>query len=94
MNCHRDAQLTPVVGTPVEIPSAGQALRFAQDDARDGEFGIRIIRNATQMMRLPDRERVSRGGRYCLSAGISIAGVLPLNLSRRDRNRADLSSDK
>jgi hypothetical protein len=32
--------------------------------------------------------------RYCLSAGISVAGVLALNLSRRDRNRADLSSDK
>jgi hypothetical protein len=32
--------------------------------------------------------------RYCLSAGISVAGVLALNLSRRDSNRADLSSDK
>jgi hypothetical protein len=31
---------------------------------------------------------------YCLGAGICIAGVLALNLSRRDRNRADLSSDK
>jgi len=31
---------------------------------------------------------------YCLSAGISVAGVLALNLSRRDKNRADLSSDK
>jgi hypothetical protein len=31
---------------------------------------------------------------YRLSAGINVAGVLALNLSRRDRNRADLSSDK
>jgi hypothetical protein len=31
---------------------------------------------------------------YCLSAGKSLAGVLALNLSRRDKNRADLSSDK
>jgi len=30
----------------------------------------------------------------CRSAGISVAGVLALNLSRRDRNHADLSSDK
>jgi hypothetical protein len=34
------------------------------------------------------------GGRYVLSAGICVGGVLALNLSRRDRNRADLSSDK
>jgi hypothetical protein len=27
----------------------------------------------------------------CPSAGISVAGVLALNLSRRDRNRAGLS---
>jgi len=27
----------------------------------------------------------------CLGAGISVAGVLALNLSRHDRNRADLS---
>ena len=31
---------------------------------------------------------------YRLSAGISVAGVLVLNLSRRDKNRADLSLDK
>ena len=31
---------------------------------------------------------------YCLSAGMNFAGVPALNLSRRDRNRADLSSDK
>ena len=30
----------------------------------------------------------------CLSAGTIGVGVLALNLSRRDRNRADLSSDK
>src|SRR6267378_760554 len=29
-----------------------------------------------------------------LSAGTSVAGLLALNLSHRDRNRADLSSDK
>ena len=32
--------------------------------------------------------------RDCLSAGISSPGVLALNLSRRDKNRADLSLDK
>ena len=32
--------------------------------------------------------------RYCLSAGRSRAGSLALNLSRRDKNRADLSLDK
>ena len=31
---------------------------------------------------------------YCLSAGINAEGVPALHLSRRDRNRADLSSDK
>jgi hypothetical protein len=31
---------------------------------------------------------------YWLCAGISVAGMLALNLSRRDRNRADLSLDK
>ena len=31
---------------------------------------------------------------YCLGGGKSVASVLALNLSRRDRNRADLSSDK
>jgi hypothetical protein len=35
-----------------------------------------------------------RGNRYCLSAGKSVAGVPAPHLSRRDRNRADLSSDK
>jgi hypothetical protein len=30
--------------------------------------------------------------RYCLGAGICVAGVLALNLSRRDRNRADPSA--
>ena len=35
-----------------------------------------------------------QAGRYCLGAGISMAGVPALNLSRRDRNRADLSLDK
>ena len=36
----------------------------------------------------------TQGDRYWLSAGISVAGVLALNLSRRDMNRGDLSSDK
>jgi hypothetical protein len=40
------------------------------------------------------RERFHNANHYCLSAGISVAGMLALNLSRRDRNRADLSSDK
>jgi hypothetical protein len=31
---------------------------------------------------------------YRLSAGKSVSASLALNLSRRDRNRADLSSDK
>jgi len=42
-------------------------------------------------------ERFSRfhgGDHYCLSAGMSFVGVPALNLSRRDRNRADLSLDK
>ena len=37
---------------------------------------------------------VTQADRYCLSAGKSLAGVPPPHLSRRDRNRADLSSDK
>ncbi|HSU90580.1 MAG TPA: hypothetical protein VLI44_03960, partial [Sporolactobacillaceae bacterium] len=36
----------------------------------------------------------TQADRYCLSAGMSFAGVPALNLSRRDKNRADLSSDK
>jgi hypothetical protein len=40
------------------------------------------------------RERFHAGEPLSLSAGINIAGVLALHLSRRDRNRADLSSDK
>jgi hypothetical protein len=43
--------------------------------------------------RVRERFHVARD-HYCLSAGISVAGVLALNLSRRDRNRGDLSSDK
>ena len=43
-------------------------------------------------------DKVARGFteayRDCLSAGISSVGVLALNLSRRDENRADLSLDK
>jgi hypothetical protein len=35
-----------------------------------------------------------QAGHDYLSAGISVAGGRALNLSRRDRNRADLSSDK
>jgi len=37
---------------------------------------------------------VSRGRRYCLGAGMNVSGVQALNLSRRGKNRADLSSYK
>ena len=37
---------------------------------------------------------LTQAHRYCLSVRISWVGVPALNLSRRDRNRADLSSDK
>jgi hypothetical protein len=37
---------------------------------------------------------ITRAERYCVGAGKTFAGVLALNLSRRDRNRADLSLDK
>jgi len=43
--------------------------------------------------RVRERSHATRN-HYRLSAGISLAGVRALHLSRRDRNRADLSSDK
>jgi hypothetical protein len=39
------------------------------------------------------RERFHKGGSLMPECGNKLAGVLALNLSRRDRNRADLSSD-
>jgi hypothetical protein len=40
------------------------------------------------------RERFHADAAICLGAGMNVSGVPALNLSRRDRNRADLSSDK
>ena len=43
---------------------------------------------------MDNSERVTQNRALLSECRNSIAGVLALNLSRRDRNRADLSSDK
>src|SRR6266478_8800717 len=52
-----------------------------------------MMRNSR--MRDPNslERRFTQADHYCLSAGISVAGVLALNLSRRDKNRADSSAN-